>query len=138
MGEYTELIFGAAIKKDIPQNVLNVLNYLFNGEPRPIYDDELPDHEFFRCGRWTHITRGSSYYFAVRNTHASMVHDKISNTYNCSSRGNLKNYENEIEKFLAWIKPYIEQGSGEREFYAIVCTEQQLVPTIYCLKDEET
>ncbi len=60
---------------------------------------------------------------------------KISDTWNLSSRANLKNYDDEIEKFLNWIKPFLEQGSGERDFYAIVCYEEQAEPTIYYLKE---
>jgi hypothetical protein len=139
MGMYTELIFGATVKDTIPQEVKDVLHYLFDEEALGLRlkPKNLPNHPFFKCDRWDFITSCSSYYFAVRNTHCSIQHDDISNTYNLSSRANLKNYDNEIAMFLDWIKPYIEQGSGTRDFYAIVCYEEQAEPTIYYLKEKE-
>ena len=133
MGMYTELIFGASIRSSIPDLDLAALKYLLGEGDEP---SELPNHEFFMCDRWKYMTRCSSYYFAVRNTHRSIELDKISDTWLCSSRSNLKNYDSEIEKFLSWIKPFIEQGSGERDFYAIVCYEEASEPTIYYLDKE--
>lgn len=136
MGMYTELIFGANCKADLLNEIdLAVLQYLFNNGPEPIV---LPDHPFFKCDRWKYITKSLSYYFAVRSPYASIKHDKISETWNLSSRANLKNYDSEIEKFLDWIKPKLEQGSGYRDFYAIVCYEEQDEPTIYYLKEKES
>lgn len=135
MGLYTELIFGASIKADnLPEEVLNVLKFLFGeSEQMPV---KLSNHEFFKCSRWDLITSCSSYYFAVRNTHRNISYDKISNTWNCSSRANLKNYDNEIDKFLDWIKPWIEQGSGINNMYAIVIYEESETPTIYYLGED--
>ena len=142
---YTELIFGASIKAEgLPEEVLDVLKYLFNYNEITDWQEyyktqpiKLPNHPFFKCDRWDIITSCSSYYFAVRNTHRNIEFDEISNTWNCSSRASLKNYDDDIEQFLDWIKPYIEQGSGERDFYAIVCYEEQSEPTIYYLKEAE-
>jgi hypothetical protein len=50
-----------------------------------------------------------------------------------STRSNIKNYKQEIETFLEWIKPYINGGSGSRNMYAIVIYEEQDEPTIYYL-----
>ena len=52
-----------------------------------------------------------------------------------STRSNIKNYGNEIEAFLEWIKPYIDGGSGERDMYAIVIHEQSNEPKIYYLNE---
>lgn len=133
MGMYTEIIFGANVVSTIPPIDKQALDYLFTDDTQvPL---SLPNHPFFECDRWKWLTTCSSYYFAVRNTHRSIVWDEISNTWNLSFRANLKNYNQEIEKFLDWIKPYIEKGSGTRDFYAIVCYEEQAEPTIYYLKD---
>lgn len=135
---YTELIFGAAIDTTRLTDVdLKALEYLF--KPEIDWDDvpqELPDHPFFKCDRWGAITRCSSCYFAVIQNPSIYHIDSIPKRLELSSRANLKNYDNEIEKFLDWIHPHIEQGSGDRDFYAIVCYEEQDKPTIYYLKNK--
>ena len=128
---YTELIFGATLKKDTPDKIINALNYMLgNVEVKPI-DFPLSD------GRCEWLFKGSSYHFAVNNPVNDMWKDGIDEQYHVSTRSNIKNYYGEIEEFLEWIKPYIEQGSGSREMYAIVIYEEQDIPTMYYLDNEE-
>ena len=128
---YTELIFGATLKEDTPDKIINVLNYMLGKvEVKPI-DFPLSD------GRCECLFKGSSYYFAVNNPVNNMWKDRIDEQYHISTRSNIKNYSGEIEEFLEWIKPYIEQGSGSREMYAIVIHEGQAIPTMYYLDNEE-
>jgi hypothetical protein len=132
MGMYTELIFGATLKKETPVKVLNTLFLLMghdNHNPEEETEQKITD------GR--NVFRFSSYYFGVSNCHSNMWLDGIQNQWIVSSRANLKNYEDEIETFLDWIKPWIEQGSGRRDFYAIVTYEEQDEPTIYYLREED-
>lgn len=137
MGMYTELIFGASLKSDTPKEVIDIIKVLFDPENKPWeYTDSTPDHIFFQCNRWTSVTCGSSYYFATE-PHRQIQFDDISKEYRLSSRANLKNYTNEIQHFLDWIKPYIQRGTGTREFYAVVCYEEQAEPTIHYLNEGE-
>ena len=54
--------------------------------------------------------------------------------YRISTRANLKNYKRQIEKFIEYIKPYIEQGSGfDHNIFAYVQYEEAEFPTIYAL-----
>jgi hypothetical protein len=55
--------------------------------------------------------------------------------YSICTRSSIKNYENQIERFLEWLKPYIEYGSGYSHFYAIV-TYEEGDPVIYSLRNE--
>ena len=64
-----------------------------------------------------------------------LVYDDIAKQYSLHCRTNIKNYDNESEKFLDWIKPYIAQGSGLRDFYAVVMYEEASEPAIYYLND---
>lgn len=104
MGMYTELIIKCEIKKNLPSEVLEILNYLFgNTEDLPMH---LPDHEFFACSRWSCIGRCYSYYH----------HPRVVNSFvegYLFSRSDLKNYEDEIEKFIDWIKPYVDEFKGK-------------------------
>ena len=129
MGMYTELIFGAKLKKDTPKDIIESLKYIIG------YREEKPKNFTLPEGRCEWLLRGESYYFAISNPVCEMWLDSICNQYRISTRSNIKNYENEIETFLEWIKPYISGGSGCRDMYAIVIYEESDEPTIYYLDE---
>jgi hypothetical protein len=103
MGMYTELIIKADVKNNLPDDVEQVLQYLFNGGDEP---DSLPDHLFFRCERWPMVGQCSSYY------HTPWATSKYSEGY-LFSRSDLKNYGDEISLFIDWIKPYLDVYEGQ-------------------------
>lgn len=130
MGMYTELIFGARLKPATPPEVINALQHLVKGELLA----NPPDHEFFGKDRAACVLVGSSYYFSG-GMPPVLEYDEIAEGWRLLARADLKNYDGEIEAFLGWIHPFIESGSGEREFYAIVCYEDSL-PEIWYLEDK--
>jgi hypothetical protein len=102
MGMYTELLLKTEVKEDIPLDVEAVLQFLFNGRERP---EELPDHPFFQCQRWSLIGQCSSFYHVPWSTSRYFE--------GCIfSRSDLKNYGNEIDLFLDWIAPYLQELDG--------------------------
>jgi hypothetical protein len=135
MGTYTEIIFGCELISEIPSVAINALKWLCGEIKRP---EELPDHEFFndKKNRWF-LFQSGSFYFGVNKGVAEIWFSKSSNSWHVSARGNIKNYNNEIEKFLSWVRKYVDTGSGERNFYAIVCHEDQTEPSIYYLDSDE-
>ena len=73
MGMYTELHFNAELRKDVPQEVLNVLSYMLDSDKdRPA----LPDHPLFRTQRWLFMLTCDSYYFDA-DTHSTLRFDEI-------------------------------------------------------------
>ena len=130
MGMYTELIFGAGLKKDTPENIIEALKYMMGEIEEKPKDFPLPN------GRCEWLFRGSSYYFGVNSPVSKMWKDDIGKNWVLSTRSNIKNYEGEIEAFLEWIKPYIDSGSGYRDMYAIVTYEEAKAPNIYYLHDD--
>lgn len=128
MGMYTELIFGAELKKDTPEQVINALKHMLGETEEKPEDFPLPN------GRCEWLFTGSSYYFAICSPTNKMWLDEIDGCWHISTRSNIKNYLGEIETFLKWIKPYIESGSGNREMYAITIYEDSEEPNIYYLK----
>jgi hypothetical protein len=124
MGMYTELIFGAALKEDTPKEVVESLQIMVDGD----LEKAPKEIEAFK-----HVFRGGSYYFGINRGVREMWFDEIGNDWRISTRSNIKNYGSEIEQFLEWVKPYLDQGSGYREFYAIVTYEEAEEPTIYYL-----
>ena len=131
MGMYTELIFGAELKKETPEQVINALKYIV-GEL-----EDKPDDFPLPRGRCEYVLRSSSYYFGVNKPAYKLWFDEISKSWRISSRSNIKNYENEIEMFLEWIRPYIESGSGAKNMYAITIYEEDFEPTIYYLHPDK-
>lgn len=127
---YTELIFGASLKRDTPENIIEALKYMTGNTDAKPNDFPLPD------GRCEWLFMGSSYYFGVCEPVSKMWKDEIRGSWILSTRSNIKNYENEIETFLHWIKPYIDSGSGYRDMYAIVTYEESDIPSIYYLNKE--
>lgn len=128
MGMYTELIFGAKFKKNTPDSVINTLRYWVGDTER---SEGMESFEF------RNPLHSASFYFGISTPVAVMNYDDIDNRWQLSSRSNIKNYGCDIELFLEWIKPYIEQGSGAREMYAIVIYEEADEPTIYYLEKGE-
>lgn len=131
MGMYTELIFGAELKRDTPNEVIEALKYMIGETKEKPSKFPLPD------GRCEWLFQGGSYYFAINNAVTKMWLDDIDNQWHISTRSNIKNYESEIETFLEWIKPYIDSGSGGRNLYAITIYEEQDTPTLYYLDDAD-
>jgi len=127
MGMYTELIFGAQLKKDTPIEVIDTIIYMVEA------GSEKPEKLAFETTTGRNPLRGSSYYFGVHSPVTKFYYDNIASAWTLSSRANIKNYDGEIDQFLNWIKPYIEHGSGSRDMYAITIYEEQSEPTMYYL-----
>lgn len=105
MGMYTELVFKADIKSDLPADVRTILHAMFSPRDVAKVDVELPDHPFFKCPRWQMIGACSSYY------HIPWATSRFEDDY-IFSRSDLKNYDDEINKFIDWVKPYIAAPPG--------------------------
>lgn len=106
MGMYTEILVKADVSRNLPPLVHEVLDYLFNSTCWQWPDKELPAHEFFKCPRWQMIGSCSSYY------HIPWTDSKYSEG-RIFSRSDLKNYNDEIEKFFNWIEPYLNEPKGK-------------------------
>lgn len=106
---YTELHYNTELKRDVPDSVINILRYMLGEtEDKP----ETPNHDLFSCNRWRMMLKSDSYYFDA-DTHSTLRYDEISGSYYLCIRCNLNNYDNEIEKFCNWIRPYLEKQKGD-------------------------
>ena len=129
MGMYTELIFGARLKEDTPKEVIDTLKYMTGH----LKEKEKPKKLAFQTDR--NVLCGSSFYFGVHHSESNFYYSDMTDAWTLSSRTNIKNQDGDIEKFLDWIKPYIDRGSGCREMYAITIAESEDEPTIYYLEE---
>ena len=67
----------------------------------------------------------SSYYFNAQPVHV-FEYDVIGRCWFLTNISNLKNYDSEIEKFLDWISPYIEDTG----FFGYMRYEEDDFPTL--------
>ena len=127
MGMYTELVFGAELKEKTPLAIIEILKVMFgiNEELPPKYEDQ--QENFPKSG---HIPHGGSYYFGVHNSHSRMMYDEVSKAWNLSIRCNVKNYHNQIQNFVNWIMPYVEQGAGEEQILGYMIYEEDRKPRL--------
>ena len=111
MGMYTELVLHIKIKSDVPDDVSEVLEFMFNhAENDDLDNDIVPNHNFFKCDRWFMLGGFSSY-----------ENNKV------IAKSEFKNYDNEIDLFIDWIKPYLNHKDGD--FLGTQCYELDTVPT---------
>jgi hypothetical protein len=125
MGMYTELHFNASLLRSVPKEVINVLQYMIDGDI--LESIETPDHPLFEADRWGIMLRCDSYYFDA-DTHSTLRFDEIHNGYYLCIRSNLKNYDGEIEKFIDWIHPYLDAFDGD--FLGFYRYEEDEIPTL--------
>ena len=131
---YTELILSCRFKSNIPKDLTYTIALLV--EQKDVLDS-LPHNckMLYNIDDFHNPLQGDCYYF-VPGSYAKFWYDTITNSYCLMSRSAIKNYGNEIEKFLELIKPYIEKGSGTLDTYAYVHYEEDEVAKVYSLRQE--
>lgn len=124
MGTYTEFHYNAELRRDIPEDIRAILDFMVgNREDEPT---TKPEHPLFSASRWRFMLRCDSYYFDA-DTHSTLRDDEQGGAYLCI-RCNLKNYDDEIEKFCEWVRPYIDKHEGE--FLGFSRYEETETPTL--------
>lgn len=129
MGMYTEFHFNVELKKDVPQEVVEVLKFMLGDI---VVEPKLPTHPLFETDRWRVMLGMDSYCFHA-DTHSTLRLEDIGNCYYLCIRCNLKNYNDEIEKFISWITPYLEQFPGD--FLGFSRYEETEQPTLIFMED---
>jgi hypothetical protein len=127
MGMYTELHFNTELVNNLPENVVKILKYMMGLKKQDDFD--IPDHPFFKTDRWKRMALHDSYSFPA-DTHSTLRFDDISDAYMLCIRCNLKNYDEEIEKFLHWIQEYLPEWYEKGECLGYYRYEENLEPTV--------
>ncbi len=134
---YTELVFQGVTKDNLPDTVELLMERFFDGndmyiEP-PFYGGDyqltLPDHDLFKCPRWKDIGRMSSFSFLPIPVTTMDEQIRGEGIYNLFLRCDLKNYDDEIELFIDWIKPYM------KKCYGWIWCEEDEAPKIFKHED---
>jgi hypothetical protein len=106
MGMYTQLFLDISLKKDIQKNVIDTLKYMVYG------NDEIDDN-FWKepYSRLNWCFNSSSYYFN-NSSFSEFRFDSIGGNYRLVVLCDFKNYNNEIDTFLEWVFPYIDDDGN--------------------------
>lgn len=126
MGMYTELVLSCNIYNE--PEVIKVLQYMCDGsQPNPT---TIPNHPLFEDGgRWQWMFRCSSHYHVPRN-HASIEYNDIGRVWTLIVRCDFKNYNDEVSKFVDWIKPYVYTHGNEKQLIGYSLYEEDDEPKL--------
>ena len=121
MGMYTEIYVSVDLKEDTPEFIMDILKAIcYNG------------HECLLEGypsRWEYLFKSGSYY--TSNTCvAEITFSPISGQYSLIGKGDIKNYEDEIERFFSFIQPYVDT-CGVRTFMGYSLYEESVEPVLF-------
>lgn len=116
MGMYTEICTNLMVQDP---EVVKILMWMVAHNFNEKVPEELPDHEFFRCDRWTILLKGGSAYFDDYLLELTCIEEEHG-VYHLKTISNIKNYSQEIKKFAEWIRPYCSP-----QMYPIVTEEYE-------------
>lgn len=126
MGMYTDFCFDAQLKANTPNEVISFLQE-WKRNPQDIRQyTALPEHELFRTPRWWMLGFCCSAYFDA------IPHFKLEENLGqwvINIRCNLKNYDDEIDLFVEWIKQYVD--AGPVQFLGFKRYEEETAPTLF-------
>lgn len=126
MGMYTEIYVNVDLKPDVPEEVLAVLRAMCGGEDKAALEE--------KPGRWSMLFGNGSYYTPLTSC-ANLTFDKIRNGWSLLGKGDIKNYENEIEAFFAWLMPWVDGEEGD--FIGYKRYEESQTPELVLLANAE-
>jgi len=128
MGMYTEIYVNVDLKKDTPDEIIEVLKAMCHME-------ESDEKVLETCpDRWGGLFYSGSYYTPNTWCH-SLTFDDISNKWSLLGKGDIKNYEGEIQKFFEWIIPYVDGCPGDFIGYSRYEVDRE--PTLVFLPESE-
>ena len=100
MGMYTEIYVNVDLKPDTPDEIINVLRAMCKHDAAAECLKDKP-------GRWSYMFCSGSYY-TPDTCCANLTFDSISRQYSLLAKGDIKNYNCEIERFFEFIRPWCE------------------------------
>ena len=124
MGMYTEIYINVDLKEDTPDEVINVLKAMCNF-------DYQSEHLARFHKRWSYLFSNGSYCTPHTST-ANLTYDSISKQWSLLGKGDIKNYNSEIEEFFEWIQPHIDANEGD--FIGYMRYEENQLPELITKK----
>ena len=106
MGMYTECVFAVELK-GMDRKAQQALESMLDGSLSDRRPESLPNHPIFSKSRARFMLRCASAYFPGRSD-SYLYRDSDGDLF-LTCRFNVKNYEDEIETFLDFIAPYVDE-----------------------------
>src|SRR5258707_11976987 len=108
MAPWNELVLACRLKRDMPQQVVDLLNYLISlslqvnpGDPESL---ATPDHPFFRESGWQSLLRWNTAYFPGEPySNLALTDYEYGGYYEFTTRAMVRRGHILIETFLHWI-----------------------------------
>jgi hypothetical protein len=124
MGMYTEIFVNVDFKEETPEEVVQTLKAICEKDHESPLLNNKP-------GRWFMLFNNGSYYTPSTQC-AALTFDRISNNWSLIGKGDIKNYEGEIEAFFDYIRPWVEDN-----FMGYMRYEEDDMPTIMCRENKK-
>ena len=109
---YVEFHFNAKLKDNTPENVFRILQYMIDFD---IFEVMIPAHPFFKTKKWHHILASDSGVFDASTESTIHCHHYalgVTKNFLCV-KCSFENDEDEVEKFIDWITPYLDKTTGD-------------------------
>ena len=101
MGTYTEIYVNVDFKKDLPDDVIEVITAVCNKDLNYFATSDFPL-------RWGLLFNNGSYYTPYTSC-AMLTYDETAEHWSLLGKGDIKNTSEEIEEFFEYIEPYVER-----------------------------
>lgn len=121
MGMYTEIFVNVDFKSDLPEDVVKTIKAMCDRNESIEYLEGKP-------ARWSYLFNNGSFYTPLTSC-ANFTFNKIGNHYSLLAKGDIKNYENEIEEFFYFIRPHVETCG--KTFIGYSRYEESVEPTLH-------
>lgn len=118
MGHYTNFRFKAKLRIDTPKEVLTLLDNTINKgiTDKVIFTSEdIPrpaiEHPFFDCRRWYMLFLSTNFDKSLQGGRFYLKNNRCV----LDIHTEFKNYDDEIDQFMDWIKPYVS-GRKKKQY----------------------
>jgi hypothetical protein len=113
---YTEIFVNVDLKRGVPDEVIEILKAICGeGDESALQD---------KPRRWSMLFYDGGYLPATSCRNLTLSDGQ----WSLLGKGSIKNYENEIEEFFDWLRPWINAEKGE--FIGYLRYETSLLPEL--------
>jgi hypothetical protein len=123
---YTEMLLTCDLKRDTRKDIIEWLEAMVDDSKEWDDVEKLSPNEMVRT-RFREGLLGGSYYFYGQPM-MEFEYDQISKTYHLTVLTNIKNYENDIGRFINMLTPYIK--ALKEDMLGYIRYEEDRLPTV--------
>lgn len=126
MGMYTEIFVNVDLRTDTPPDIIATLKAMCAKDAdSPLLKD--------KPSRWSYLFSDGSCY-TPKTECRKLTYSDTGKHWSLIAKGDIKNYEDEIETFFEWLMPHIDGEAGE--FIGYSRHEENLTPELFYLLND--